>query len=79
MGEHNTLLELVYPHECQTGKLSDLGTPPNSLIGAIVRKNKVLIPTGDTRILHGDQLYIVTTPDNVDAVHEWLEPKQLTF
>ncbi|MEM7736444.1 MAG: Trk system potassium transporter TrkA [Deinococcota bacterium] len=73
------VLELVYPHECQTGKLSDLGTPPNSLIGAVVRKNKVLIPTGDTRILHGDQLYIVTTPDNVDAVHDWLEPKQLTF
>ncbi|MEM6428013.1 MAG: Trk system potassium transporter TrkA [Deinococcota bacterium] len=73
------VLELVYPHECQTGKLSDLGTPPNSLIGAIVRKNKVIIPKGETRILHGDQLYIVTTPDNVEAVHAWLEPKQLTF
>ena len=74
---HADVLELTYPHQCQAGKISDLGTPPDSLIGAIVRKNRVIIPTGETTIQHGDQLFVVTTPDNVEAVHAWLEPKML--
>ena len=67
------VMELTYPYQCKTGKLRDLGAPPNSLIGAILRKNKVVIPHGDTTIQHGDHLFIVTLPDNVTAVKNWLE------
>jgi trk system potassium uptake protein TrkA len=71
------VMELTYPMQCNIGRVRDLGAPPNSLIGAILRNNKVIIPDGDTTIQHGDHLFIVTTPDNVPAVHGWLEQKRV--
>ncbi len=67
------VMEVVYPMEAQVGRVRDLGAPKDSLIGAILRKDKVLIPSGETTIQHGDHLYIVTTPDNVPAVEAWLD------
>jgi len=67
------VMEVTYPYQCETAQLQNLGAPPNSLIGAIMRKGKVIIPHGDTTILHGDHLFIVTPPDNVVAVEKWLE------
>jgi trk system potassium uptake protein TrkA len=71
------VMELTYPMQCNIGRVRDLGAPPNSLIGAILRNNKVIIPDGGTTIQHGDHLFIVTTPDNVPAVHGWLEQKRV--
>ena len=71
------VMEVTYPRGCQTGKLSTLGAPPNSLIGAVLRKDKVIIPRGDTTLQHDDHLFIITPPDNVDAVEAWLERRQV--
>ncbi len=71
------VMEVSYPYQCETGRIRDLGAPPDSLIGAVLRKNDVFIPDGETKIQHGDHLFIVTTPDNVNAVHDWLEAKRL--
>jgi trk system potassium uptake protein TrkA len=62
-----------YPYHRPVAKLVELEPPQRALVGAIVRKNQAIIPRGDTTIQHGDHLFIVTTPDNVDAVNEWLE------
>lgn len=70
------VMELVYPPSCTQGKVRDLGAPPKSLIGAILRGNKVIVPRGDTAIQHGDHLFIVTTPENIHAVETWLEDKK---
>lgn len=70
------VVEVTYPESCHAGKIKDLGTPPSSLIGAIIRNSKVIIPRGETVIKQDDHLYIVTTPDNVDAVHSWLDKKR---
>ena len=70
------VMEVTYPHDSRPGLLRDLGAPPKSLIGAILRRNQVIIPHGDTAIQHGDHLFIVTTPDNVTAVESWLEQRQ---
>ncbi len=70
------VVEVTYPQDCCIGKIKDLGAPPNSLIGAIMRDLRVIIPDGETVIEGGDHLYIVTTPDNVEAVHAWLEQKR---
>lgn len=73
------VLELTYPRQCPVGKISTLNMPANSLIGAIVRKSRVIIPSGDTTIQHDDQLFVLSTPDNVASVHAWLEPQQNIF
>lgn len=67
------VMEVTYPFQGAVGKVRDLGAPADSLIGAIVRRDKVIIPSGETTIQHGDRLYVVTTPDNVAAVEAWLE------
>ena len=59
------VMEVTYPYACETGRVRELGAPPKSLIGAILRKDKIIIPHGDTTIQHGDHLFVVTTPDNV--------------
>jgi trk system potassium uptake protein len=66
------VMEIIYPNQCMVGKIKDLGAPPKSLIGAILHKDAVIIPHGDTTIQHGDHLLIITTPDNVNAVEYWL-------
>ena len=71
--DHAEVMEVTYPDGCVTGKIQHLGAPPSSLIGAIIRQNHTIIPTGDTQLRPGDQLFIVTTPDNVGAVHRWLK------
>ena len=70
------VMEISYPYECNVGKVRDLGAPATSLIGAILRRDRVIIPNGDTTIQHGDHLYIVTTPDNVPSVNGWLAQKR---
>lgn len=67
------VMEVSYPFQGVVGKVRDLGAPADSLIGAIVRRDKVIIPSGETTIQHGDRLYVVTTPDNVVAVEAWIE------
>lgn len=71
------VMEVTYPYACEVGRIRELGAPPKSLIGAILRKDKVIIPHGDTTIQHGDHLFVVTTPDNVVAVENWLEQHQV--
>ena len=70
------VMEVVYPRQATVGKIRDLGAPPDSLIGAIVRNDKIIVPSGETTIQHDDRLYVVTTPDNVAAVEGWLERRR---
>jgi trk system potassium uptake protein TrkA len=70
------VMEVAYPTDARTGKVRELGAPRRSLIGAIRRDGNVIIPNGDTVIRSGDRLYIVTTPDNVEAVENWLGHKR---
>ncbi|QRN81145.1 MAG: Trk system potassium transporter TrkA [Nocardiopsis sp. BM-2018] len=67
------VMEVTYPLEATAGKVSEIGAPPRSLIGAILRKHRAVVPRGDTTIQPGDHLFLITTPDNVDAVEAWLE------
>ena len=65
--------EAIYPHDAKGGRVMDLGTPETMLIGAIERGSKVLVPNGLTVVEPGDHLFLVTTPDQVDALEEWLD------
>lgn len=71
--DHAEVMEAVYPTDGEGGRLADLQTPANILIGAIERDTNVIIPRGDTVIQPGDHLLVVTTSDNAEAVEEWLE------
>ncbi|MFA5594203.1 MAG: Trk system potassium transporter TrkA [Trueperaceae bacterium] len=65
--------EAIYPLDAPGGRVMDLNTPSTMLIGAIERGNRVFVPNGLTQVEPGDHLYLVTTPDQVDALEEWLD------
>lgn len=67
------VIEVAYPQHRHPMRVIDLQPPAKTLIGAVLRKDQVIIPKGDTTIQHDDHLFIVTIPENVDAVHRWLE------
>jgi trk system potassium uptake protein len=66
------VMEVTFPYDAAARPVHALRAPPNSLIGAVLRKQRVLIPRGDTVIQPGDHLFLITTPDNVDTVARWL-------
>ena len=67
------VIEATYPYSRPNMVLSALALPPQTLVGAILRKPQVIIPTGDTVVQHGDHLFLVTVPEQVEVVHRWLE------
>lgn len=67
------VMEVIFPYDATAGEVHALGAPPHSLVGAIVRKNKAIVPRGDTVVQPGDHLFLITTPENVGAVEAWLQ------
>lgn len=46
---------------------------------AMMRGDKVMIPTGDTQFMIGDDIYLVGTPDDVMAFLDWASPEHTAF
>ena len=67
------VIEVTFPADRAGGSVREIGSPRGSLIGVIQRGRDVFVPHGDTAILPNDHLFIVTTPDMVEAVDVWLE------
>ena len=45
-------------------QLMEMDLPVNTIIGCIIRDTQVLIPNGQDRIMAGDRLVVITTPQN---------------
>ena len=52
-------------------KVKSLGLPPGgAMIGAIVREEDVVIPTGETVVEDGDQVIVFTLPEHLERVEQ---------
>lgn len=49
-------------------KVKNLGLPKGSVIGALVRGEDVLIPSGETVVEEGDNVILFTLPENLERV-----------
>lgn len=67
------VMEATFPEGSAGGRVMDLGTPEAMLIGAVQRQERIIVPNGETVIQPGDHLYLVTVPEAVESVEEWLE------
>lgn len=45
-------------------RIMEMELPSNTIIGCIIRDTQVLIPGGQDRIMAGDRLVVITTPQN---------------
>jgi trk system potassium uptake protein TrkA len=64
------VLELEVRHRKgkSSRKVKNLGLPRGTVIGAIVRGEDVVIPSGDTAVEEGDQVILFTLPENLGDV-----------
>lgn len=70
------IMEISYPYGARARPVQALGTPAGSLIGAVLRKQRLLVPRGDTEIRPGDHLFMVTTSELVPEVEAWQERQE---
>lgn len=69
------VLEINVLPEFNGKKVMDLRFPTRAIIGVIQRRNKVLIPKGDTEIHTDDTLIIFTTAENAPQIKEFFKVK----
>lgn len=48
--------------------IADLSVPRDATIVAVVRRNHIIVPHGDTLLQSGDEVLALTTPDSEEAV-----------
>ena len=57
--------------------LSEVDFPKNSIVGAIVREDKVIIPHGDDVILPGDKTIIFALPSDINRIEKMVEGRKI--
>lgn len=70
------ILELKTPENFEDIMLKDLRLPAKAIISIIQRRNKVIIPKGDTFIKRNDNLTIFTTSENSPIIKEFFKAGQ---
>ena len=69
------VLEISVQPEFNGKKIMDMHFPVRAIIGIIQRRNKVIIPKGDT-VLHSDDILIIfTTAENAPKIKEFFKVK----
>jgi trk system potassium uptake protein TrkA len=53
-------------------EIVELGFPRDSTVVAVLRRDHVVVPRGDTTLLEGDEVLVLVTPDSEDAVRDLL-------
>jgi trk system potassium uptake protein TrkA len=65
------ILELDVPAGYAPRALHELDPPRNSIIGAIVRDSRVIVPRGHDEVQPGDRLMVFTTYAAADRVRDY--------
>jgi trk system potassium uptake protein TrkA len=66
-----TVVEIVVPAGYQPRALQDLDAPPQSIVGAILRGNEVVIPRGADQIRPFDRLVVFATSESVARIRDF--------
>jgi trk system potassium uptake protein len=66
-----TIVEITVPAEYQPRALKDMDAPPQSIVGAILRGNDVLIPRGVDQVRPQDRLIVFATAAFVGRVRDY--------
>jgi trk system potassium uptake protein TrkA len=66
-----TIVELVVPSSYQPRALQELDAPAQSIVGAILRGDQVIIPRGPDQIRPQDRLLVFATSDSVAKIRDY--------
>jgi len=67
------VLEITVPESFIELKIKDLRMPAKAIVGTIQRRNRVIIPKGDTMVMPKDNLIIFTTNENAPIIKEFFK------
>ena len=67
------IIEISLSENFNETKIMDLRLPVKAIVSIIQRRNKIIIPKGDTTIKSGDNLIIFTTNENALKVKEFFK------
>ena len=74
-GEYSLVEEKVHPSAAAVGKMiRDLGLPSECVVAAIIRRNRLTIPRGDTVIQPGDEVLAVVHTSQTKQLAALLGP-----
>ena len=65
------VLELVVPDNFLRTKVKEMPPIPGAIIGAIVRRNTVIVPHGEDMVKPGDRLFVFSTEEAAAAVRNY--------
>jgi trk system potassium uptake protein len=66
-----TIVEIAVPPSVRPRALMEMQPPPQSIVGAILRGNAVIIPRGSDQIRPQDRLIVFTAASSVAAVRDY--------
>jgi trk system potassium uptake protein len=66
-----TIVEVEVPATYRARALADMNAPPQSIVGAILRDNDVIIPRGQDQIRPRDRLLVFATAASVGRVRDY--------
>jgi trk system potassium uptake protein TrkA len=66
-----TVVELVVPAGYRPRALQDIDAPPQSIVGAILRGDEIVIPRGPDHIRPLDRLLVFATSDSVARIRDF--------
>ena len=66
------IMEIILPSNFQQRKIMDLKLPHKAVIAIIERRNRVIIPKGDTLVFAEDNLIIFTMQETSAAIQRYL-------
>ena len=66
-----TIVELVVPPGYRARSLLEMEAPPQSIIGAILRGDEVIVPRGSDQIRPNDRLLVFATEQSVPLVRDY--------
>jgi len=53
----------------------ELRLPSKAIIGIIQRRNRVIIPNGNTQIMADDNIIVFTTSENAESIRKFFKVK----
>ena len=66
-----TVVELVVPHGFRPRALQELSVPPQSIVGAILRRDQVIIPRGPDQIRPNDRVLVFATSQSAWQIRDF--------
>jgi trk system potassium uptake protein TrkA len=74
-GNYSLVQEKVHPSSAAVGKtLRELQLPVECVVAAVMRKNELMIPRGNTQLLAGDELLVISHVSQLQALVSMLAP-----